>query len=126
MKKIVLTLVAMLSMTATFAEGTDKASKAKAATATEDARYEMNINVDALSRTLGLDFDTRRAVSYISDNFSHDMEKVAYANGDDRDKMYKKAINRNLSYMHAVLDGSQYHEYVKLLNTTLNNRGLNK
>ena len=46
--------------------------------------------------------------------------------GEDRDKLYKKAIRHNLSYMHAVLDENQYRTYVKLLNATLTNRGLNK
>ena len=40
-------------------------------------------------------------------------------------RAFKKAINRNLSYMHRLLDEDQYREYVKLLNVTLNNRGLN-
>lgn len=125
MKKIVFTLAAMMSMTLAFAEG--ETSTKTNAVAPEAAKYEMNINVNSLGRTLGLDYDEERAVSYIADDFSRDMHKVATAaEGTDRDKLYKKAINHNLAYMHSVLDNSQYHEYVKLLNTTLNNRGLNK
>ena len=66
------------------------------------------------------------AVSYISDDLKKDMKKAATAEGEDRDKLYKKAIRHNLSYMHAVLDDDQYRTYVKLLNATLTNRGLNK
>lgn len=126
MKKIVFTLAAMMTMTLAFAEG-ENSAKTNAAVAPEAAKYEMNINVSSLGRTLGLDYDTERTVSYISENFTRDMHRVATTAEDaDRNRLYKKAINHNLAYMRSVLDDSQYHEYVKLLNTTLNNRGLNK
>ena len=35
------------------------------------------------------------------------------------------AINKDLKYMHYLLNDKQYRTYVMLLNTTLNNRGLN-
>jgi hypothetical protein len=38
----------------------------------------------------------------------------------------KKAVNRDLSYMRAVLDYRQYRKYQQLLNVTLRNRGLIK
>lgn len=126
MKKIVFTLAAMMSMTLAFAEG-ETSTKTNVAVAPEAAKYEMNINVESLGRTLHLDYDTERTVSYITSDFARDMHKAAIATETaDRDKLYKKAVNHNLAYMRSVLDDSQYHEYVKLLNTTLNNRGLNK
>ena len=123
MKKIVFTLAALMTMTLAFAEGENKNN---AAVAAEQAKYDMNINVSALARTLQLDAETFDAVNYITSDLKNDMKKVGEAQGEDRDKLYKKAIRHNLSYMHAVLDDEQYRTYVKLLNTTINNRGLNK
>ena len=47
----------------------------------------------------------------------------------DFDEVFKtadKAISKDLKYMHYLLNDKQYRTYVMLLNTTLNNRGLNK
>jgi hypothetical protein len=123
MKKIVFTLAALMTMTLAFAEGE---TKTNAAVAAEQAKYEMNINVSALARTLNLDADEIDAVNFISADLQKDMKKAGEAQGEDRADLYKKAIKHNLSYMHAVLDEDQYRTYVKLLNTTINNRGLNK
>ena len=40
--------------------------------------------------------------------------------------MVSKAIEKDLKYMYAVLTKEQYRKYLLLLNTTFNNRGLNK
>ena len=39
--------------------------------------------------------------------------------------MVKKAVDRDIKWMRYVLDQKQYRTYLMLLNTTLNNRGLN-
>ena len=54
---------------------------------------------------------------------------VAVKSGLDFDEVFKtadKAISKDLKYMHYLLNDKQYRTYVMLLNTTLNNRGLNK
>lgn len=123
MKKIVFTLAALLSMTMAFAEGEDKTASVANVDA---ANYELKINVNSLSNALRLNSEEKDAVSFIADDFSRNLAKAGAANGDERAKLYKKAVNRNLSDMRVVLTDKQYHEYVLLLNTTLNNRGLNK
>ena len=123
MKKIVFTLAALMTMTLAFAEGENKNN---AAVAAEQAKYDMNFNVNALARALQLDGDAYEAVNYITSDLKKDMKKVGEAQGEERDRLYKKAIRHNLSYMHAVLSQNQYRTYVTLLNTTLNKRGLNK
>lgn len=123
MKKIVFTLVAMMSLTFAYAEDENANKTAEVADA---AKYEMNINVKSLSYALKLDAEETDEVAFISRNFAKDMAKAGAATGDERDELYKKAITRNLSDMRTVLTGRQYHEYIMLLNTTLNNRGLNK
>lgn len=120
MKKIVLTLVAMLSLTSMFAEDT----KSVNVNTPVEAKYVLNINTRALSRTLELDPETATSVDAISKDFSNDMLKVGALKGEERAKAFKKAINKNLGYMHAVLSYDQYRKYVQLLNVTVANRGL--
>ena len=39
--------------------------------------------------------------------------------------MMKNAIDREVRFMHIVLNEKQYKKFLLLLNVTLNNRGLN-
>ncbi len=125
MKKIVFTLAALMSMTFAFAEGESNA-KANVALAKEAQNYEMNISTTSLARALNLGYDEVEVVNSITDSFASDMKKAGEAQGEERNKLFKKALKRNLTYMHSVLSYEQYSKYLKLLNTTLNNRGLNK
>lgn len=125
MKKIVFTMIALMSMTFAFAEG-ESNTKANVALAKEAQNYEMNISTTSLARALSLGYDEIDAVNSISESFANDMKKAGEAQGEERSKLFKKALKRNLTYMHAVLSYEQYSKYLKLLNTTLNNRGLNK
>ena len=43
---------------------------------------------------------------------------------EERGTMMNKAINKDLAYMHTVLNEEQYKKYVMLLNATMANRGL--
>ena len=123
MKKIVFTLAALMSMTFAFAEEASS-SKANAEVAAEAQKYQMNISTTSLARALNLGYDEVDAVSCISDSFASDLKKAGKAQGADRDRLFKQAIKRNLAYMHAVLSHEQYSKYLELLNTTLNNRGV--
>ena len=115
MKKIVLTVVAVMSMTMAFAAGENDNN-----TATTNA-YKFNLSTYALSRALNLNQDQVDVVEDINRTFSAEMMNAAVSDSSER-----AAIKKDLSYMHYVLNNSQYREYVKLLNVTLNNRGLNK
>lgn len=120
MKKIVLTMVALLSMTAAFAEGEVDNEAAEA------AKYEIRFNMNSLSKALDLNYDQQKAVGDIMNMFASDMTNAAATSGNERAELRKKAINRDLAYMRAVLEPEQYRTYVMLLNTTLNNRGFKK
>ena len=120
MKKIVLTMVALLSMTAAFAEGEVDNEAAEA------AKYEIRFNMNSLSKSLDLNYDQQKAVGDIMNMFASDMTNAAAASGNERAALRKKAVNRDLAYMRAVLEPEQYRTYVMLLNTTLNNRGFKK
>lgn len=119
MKRLIMTVVAVLTMTATFAKD-EKANNVNNANA-----YDMTVNMDKLSDALKLTIDQRESVSDVHHTFCGEMLIASQANEEDRKVLMNKAINKDLKYMHYLLNDKQYRTYVMILNTTLNNRGLN-
>ncbi len=117
---MILTMVAMLSMTTAFAEGenTNAVNNIEA--------YKMDVNMDKLASALNLAFDQREAVENIHRVFNTEMTYAAQYGNNDRDAMVKRAIETDVKRMRYVLNDKQMRTYLMLLNTTLNNRGLNK
>ncbi len=115
MKKIVLTLVALMSMTTIFAEN-------EGMNTTE--AYNMTVNMKNLARTLNLSKDQVESVAEVHKTFSSEMVFAAQYGKEERTKMVEKAINKDLAYMNYILNKDQYRKYVMLLNMTLVNRGL--
>jgi len=115
MKKIVLTLVALMSMTTIFAEN-------EGMNTTE--AYNMTVNMKNLARTLNLSKDQVESVAEVHKTFSSEMVFAAQYGKEERTKMVEKAINKDLAYMNYILNKDQYRKYVMLLNMTLINRGL--
>ena len=115
MKKIVLTLVALMSMTTIFAEN-------EGMNTTE--AYNMTVNMKNLARTLNLSKDQVESVAEVHKTFSSEMMFAAQYGKEERTKMVDKAINKDLAYMNYILNKDQYRKYVMLLNITLANRGL--
>lgn len=115
MKKIVLTLVALMSMTTIFAEN-------EGMNTTE--AYNMTVNMKNLARTLNLSKDQLESVAEVHKTFSSEMMFAAQYGKEERTKMVEKAINKDLAYMNYILNKDQYRKYVMLLNMTLVNRGL--
>lgn len=120
MKKIVLAVVALMSVTSVFA------ADEKENTATNINAYKMNINTYSLSRTLRLTSDQYDMVEDINRTFEAEMMNAAVADPSEREAKKAAAIKKDLSYMRYVLNDKQYRNYVQLLNVTMNNRGLNK
>ena len=120
MKKLVVLAVALLSMTTTFAA--DENASATNAT----AAYNMNVNMSSLADALALNIDQAEAVADVHKNFSAEMMNAAVAPAEERGAMVGKAINKDLKYMHSILNDKQYRKYLMLLNTTLKNRGVIK
>ena len=120
MKKMLLSLVAVMSMTMAFAGGENTV-----ATNTV-AAYDMKVNYSKLAEALGLSMDQLESVEDVHKTFCIEMMNAANAPKDERKNMVDKAIEKNLKYMHYILNNSQYSKYLLLLNTTMNNRGLNK
>ena len=121
MKKMILTMVAMLSMTMAFAEGENVNS------VNNVAAYDMSCNMNKLAEALSLTADQREAVDNIYQTFTAEMMFAAqnYSN-DQRKEMVKKTLEKNVAWMNYVLNDKQRRTYLMLLNTTINNRGLNK
>lgn len=121
MKKIVLTLVALMSMTMTFAES---ASKNIATVNNNKSVYNMTVNMKKLAKALELTDEQAEGVAEIHKTFSAEMMSAAEYGKEERTKLVEKAINKDLAYMNAVLNKDQYHKYLTLLNVTLVNRGM--
>jgi len=119
MKRLFLVIVAVLSMTMTFAEN----EEAKSVQNVE--AYDMSVNMRKLSVALGLTTDQMEAVENVHNYFAAEMELAAHADDADRKALVKKAVERDVKWMRYVLDQKQFRTYLLLLNTTLNNRGLN-
>ena len=118
---MILTMVAMFSMTMAFAEGENVNS------VNNLAAYDMSCNMNKLAEALSLTGDQREAVDNIYQTFTAEMMFAAqYYSNDQRNEMVKKAINKNIAWMNYVLNEKERHTYLMLLNTTINNRGLNK
>ena len=118
MKKIVLMVVAMMTMTMGFAEN-ENTTALKGIEA-----YDMTVNIRKLAVTLGLTFDQMEAVEDIHHQFAQEMMMAATADSDERDTMVDQAVKKDVRYMHYVLNDKQYRTYLMLLNATLINRGL--
>ena len=120
MKKMILTMVAMLSMTTAFAE------EENAANVENMEAYEMNINMNKLSDALGLADDQKEVVESIHHTFGAELMFAAQYGKNDRKAFVDRAISNDVKWMRYVLNEEQMHVYLRLLNTTINNRGLNK
>ena len=115
MKKIVLTIVAMLCMSTTFAETVSNIDR---------KAFTLDVNNESLARSLSLTEEQEIAVSEITLRFKWDMRRAGKAKEADRQKKLRKAVNRNLAYLSQVLTAAQYRKYLAIVNATFVNRGL--
>lgn len=118
MKKIVLMVVAMFAMTASFAENENNNM------VNSVEAYDMSVNMRKLAVTLGLNMDQMEAVQDIHNAFCNEMMLAAAAQAEERDAKVEEAVQKDVRYMHYVLNDKQYKMYISLLNATLMNRGL--
>ena len=117
MKRLFMVVLAMLSMTMTFAENETAANL-------NEVYNLKTVNMNKLSQALGLSRDQVESFAEIHKTFSAELLFAAQANGEERQKMVDKAIGKDLAYMNYILSAEQYRKYVMLLNMTLVNRGL--
>ena len=117
---MILTIVAMLSMTMAFAEGENANS------VNNVEAYDMSVNMNKLSEALSLNADQKEAVAEIHHTFAAEMMFAAQYNNEERKSRVNEAVEKDIKWMRYVLNDKQMHTYLLLLNTTINNRGLNK
>ena len=117
---MILTMVAMLSMTTAFAEGENVANVSNL------EAYELNINMNKLSDVLELADDQKEAVENIHHTFSAELMFAAQYGKNDRKALVDRAVENDVKWMRYVLNDDQMRTYLRLLNITINNRGLNK
>ena len=117
---MIMTLVAMLSMTTAFAEdeNTNAVKNVEA--------YKMDVNMDKLSAALHLDWNQRNAVENIHHVFNTEINYAAQYGKNDRDAMVKRAIDTDIKRMSYVLNDTQMHKYIEILKSTIRNRGIVK
>lgn len=122
MKKCFLMMVMMFTMSmGLFAED----NNANEVQRTE--MYDVKVNIKNLSRFLVLSKDQVESVSAIEEEFSRDLMFAAVeCNGNNRHLVTQNAINKNIKHMSYILNKKQYQKYLKVLNVTINNRGLLK
>lgn len=120
MKKIVLSVVAMMGMTMAFA------NEEPAVNVNDANVYDMTVNVRKLSETLGLTLDQMQSLTDIHHKFCGEMLEASEAGHEERQSMVDRAVVKDLKYMRYILTSKQYDKYEQLLNVTLANRGLGK
>lgn len=120
MKRLVLVVVAMLSMTMGFAD-TENVANVNNVNA-----YDMKVDMRKLGEVLGLTLDQIESVADVHHTFCGEMMIAAQASEDDRQELVEKAVGKELKYMKYILTPVQFNKYELLLNATLTNRGFNK
>ena len=118
MKKFVLMVVAMMSLSMGFAK-TGNHSEVNDAD-----RYDMTIDMRRLAATLDLDENQMDAVQVIHEIFTNEMQSASAVRYFERPKMVHEAVRKDVHHMHSVLNDKQFRTYMVLLMTTLRNRGL--
>ena len=119
MKKIVLMVTAMMVTTFCLAKTENTNS-----VVSNTESYDMTVDMRRLAVTLGLTFDQMEAVQLVHDKFNDEMHEAALLQGWEREVQTHKAVRKDIQYMHYVLNDKQFRTYMKLLGTTLHNKGL--
>ena len=115
MKKIVLTMVALMAVTFSFAEtkGADV-----------DKRFDMTCNMHRLAVVLDLNEWQMEAVEAIQNTFNNEMQSIATKRGPQRRHLVHQAVRKDANQMQRVLNDKQFETYMTLLGATLQNKHL--
>ena len=113
MKKIVLTLVAMMAVTFSFAKSSNV-----------DKRFDMSCDIYSLAVVLDLDESQMDAVEMIQENFSNEMLSISTLKGRQLRHGIHQAVRKDAEQMRQVLNDKQFNDYMRIVFTTLRNRKL--
>ena len=121
MKKVILTVVAVLSMTTAFAGNEPINGQGN-----NTSVYELNVNMNQLARTLSLTEGQKYEVQGIMDTFAKELKEAGESEDLYRSMRVKEAINKDVKNMRRVLNKKQMRTFLNVLNSTVANRGLLK
>lgn len=119
MKKIILTVVAAMTMTLGFAE--TKNNQAEQVQSVEIS-FDLSFDVRRLADKLQLTSEQIEAVQVISDNLNRELATAAQTPGFGQMIQTEKAINKDVRHMRRILNDKQYNTYMMLLGTTIRNQ----
>ena len=121
MKKIMLTLMAVLSMSiSTFASNV---SARESSYMLSDSIRSININ--SLAKYLELPAENKKTFGNVYDTFKNKMNKaLKMEDSKEKNEMIDKAIRYDLRNVASMLDSEQYHKYLRIFNATLKNKGI--
>lgn len=115
MKKIVLSAALLFCVAA-----------ASASNRSADNNLELKLNIDKLSVYLSLDAQQAELAESYATEFSDQLHYAKYAKSARRAKKVQRAVYTNLGQMRYTLTKEQYGKYLRLMNVTLRNRGLDQ
>ena len=87
------------------------------------AKWEGNINVNKLGKYLNLSANQKEEVTNICEYFNEQMARATNSK-KDQEKLLRNAVYGNLKLMKKTLSEKQYSDYAKVLNVTLQNKGI--
>lgn len=87
------------------------------------AKWEGNINVTMLSKYLKLSANQQQEVANICEYFNEQMTRANFSK-KNHEKLLRNAVYGNLKLMKNTLNDKQYADYMKVLNITLKNKGI--
>lgn len=130
MKKIVLTMVALMTMSFCYAE----TESLKAENNVEnfmvgfmknhDSRFDMSVDMRRLADKLNLTADQMEVVEVIQDCFCNEMESVSKTRGPRQRHLVHQAVRKDVQQMKRILNDRQFDTYMMLLGATLQNKHL--
>ena len=89
--------------------------------------FHIEVNSKALARTLDAEGDQVEAINDVMTVFEMQTKCISTETNDRvRRTMMKNAVNDNVRLMRGVLNNDQMKTYLKVLNVTLQNRGVMK
>ena len=128
MKKIVLTLVAAMAFTLSFAEtksyGTDKSEEGNDVSLVNNfnTRFVINCDIRRLAAVLDLDEWQTEAVEASLNSFNEDVKSLSAVSGPRLGFQIHQALKKDAFQMHRVLNEQQFNTYMRLLLLTLRNQ----
>ncbi len=116
MKKLVLTLIAVTTMTVAVAQPRGHRHGENVES------YELTFDMRRLAVKLGLTTDQMEIVRDIHDSYNDRVAEAAATRGFERSALLHSAVRKDIRDMRHVLNDKQFHTYMVLLGTTLKNQ----